>query len=345
MSAAHSVLLVGSIPLDDAEAVFCALGAKLGTRAPRYPDGETGVRTNWIRWQRHIFEDNDAFELYRPATNLSGIKDELARPFYQLKPGIDPTAIRYKPLGFAAEAIKSYAVFSRLKQAGKIPAATRFQVSLPTVVAILSGFVVMADRERAEPALEAAMADELKAIGQVIPHNELAVQWDVCLELVGYDGGYELHLKDILPESVARIARQIAMVPSGAEVGIHLCYGDPGHKHIVEPKDAGSMVAFANAIVDASPRPVGYIHLPIPRQWNDARFYAPLAALKTPRGTEFYLGLVHMSDGKTGAAHRAALARQFVKDFGVATECGFGRREQSTIPPLLDLHNEVAATA
>jgi hypothetical protein len=345
MSAGHPILLVGSIPLDDAKSVFRALGDTLGTRAPRYPDGETGVRTNWIRWQRHIFENNDAFELYKPAANIAGIKDDLSRPFYQLKPGIDPKTIRYKPLGFAAEAIKSYAVFSRLKQDGKIPPATRFQVSLPTVVAILSGFVVMADRARAEPALEAAMADELKAIEQAIPPGELAVQWDVCLELVGYDGGYELHLQNILMDSIERIARQIAMVPAGAEAGIHLCYGDPGHKHIVEPKDAGSMVTFANAIFDAAPRPVAYVHLPIPRQWDDAQFYAPLAKLRTPRGTEIYLGLVHLSDGKTGADKRAALARPFIKSFGIATECGFGRREQSSIPPLLELHNQVAATA
>jgi hypothetical protein len=345
MSAARSILLVGSIPLSDAEAVFCTLGDRLGDRAPRYPDGETGVRTNWIRWQRHIFEDNDAFELYRPAANLAGIKDDLSRPFYQLKPGVDDQAIDYKALGFAAEAIKSYAVFSRLKRDGRVPAATRFQVSLPTVVAILSGFVVMADRARAEPALETAMARELQAIGRAIPGDELAVQWDVCLELVGYDGGYALHLQDILPDSVARIARQIAMVPAGAEVGIHLCYGDPGHKHIVEPKDASSMVAFANAIVAASPRPIAYIHLPIPRQWDDAGFYAPLAKLKTPPGTAVYLGLVHASDGKAGAERRAALARPFVKDFGIATECGFGRREPSTVPPLLDLHAQLAATA
>lgn len=344
MPAAHSILLVGSIPLNDAEAVFRMLGDRLGDRAPRYPDGETGVRTNWIRWQRHIFEDNEAFELYRPAANLAGIKDDLSRPFYQLKSGIDDKAIGYKALGFAAEAIKSYAVFSRLKRDGRIPAATRFQVSLPTVVAILSGFVVMTDRARAEPVLEAAMQRELDAIGQAIPPEELAVQWDVCLELVGYDGGYDLHLQDILPDSIARIARQIAMVPAGAEIGIHLCYGDPGHKHIVEPKDATSMVTFANAIFDAAPRPIAYIHLPIPQQWDAAAFYAPLAKLKTPPGTEIYLGLVHFSDGKTGAQRRAALARPFVKDFGIATECGLGRREPSSIPPLLELHRDVAAT-
>jgi hypothetical protein len=26
-------------------------------------------------------------------------------------------------------------------------------------------------------------------------------------------------------------------VPAEVELGLHLCYGDPGHKHVVEPKD------------------------------------------------------------------------------------------------------------
>jgi hypothetical protein len=32
-----------------------------------------------------------------------------------------------------------------------------------------------------------------------------------------------------------------------------------------------------------------------------------------------------------------------VPDFGIATECGFGRRDPATIPALLRLHAEVAA--
>jgi hypothetical protein len=31
-----------------------------------------------------------------------------------------------------------------------------------------------------------------------------------------------------------------------------------------------------------------------------------------------------------------------VTDFGIATECGFGRRPPETVPGLIDLHREVA---
>jgi hypothetical protein len=53
--------------------------------------------------------------------------------------------------------------------------------------------------------------------------------------------------------------------------------------------------------------------------------------------------LVHYTDGLEGTKKRFEVARQFVRDFGIATECGFGRRDAETIPALLRLHAEVAA--
>ena len=40
---------------------------------------------------------------------------------------------------------------------------------------------------------------------------------------------------------------------------------------------------------------------------------------------------------------RLAAAEKRVKDFSIATECGFGRRLPETIPELLAIHAEVAA--
>ena len=50
------VLLVGSVGLEDADQVFRALGERLGSRAKRYPDGETGPRYYWIRWVAELFQ-------------------------------------------------------------------------------------------------------------------------------------------------------------------------------------------------------------------------------------------------------------------------------------------------
>jgi len=54
--------------------------------------------------------------------------------------------------------------------------------------------------------------------------------------------------------------------------------------------------------------------------------------------TTLFLGLIHYSDGLEGARRRMATARQFVDDFGIATECGFGRRPPETISDLLAIH-------
>ena len=152
------ILLVGSVPLADAEAVFRMLASKLGTRAKRYPDGETGHRTNWIRWQRHVFERHPNFELENPDPSIAGIKDSQARPIFKLK---DKRAdIVLGALGYAKEAILSYSTFSRLKQSGEIPQETKFQVSIPTALALVSSFVSLADRALVEPSLEQALRDE-----------------------------------------------------------------------------------------------------------------------------------------------------------------------------------------
>ncbi len=62
-----------------------------------------------------------------------------------------------------------------------------------------------------------------------------------------------------------------------------------------------------------------------------------------PAGTEVYLGLLHHEDGVDGALRRAATASRVVPDYGVATECGFGRGPRERTAGLLDLHERVAA--
>ena len=337
MTHATPILMVGSVPLNDTESVLRALGENLGPRAARYPDGETGGRINWIRWQRHIFEGNPAFALKEVRVGIPGTKDTLVRPIFYIVDNVADRDVAFPALGFADEAAKSYAVFSRLKAQGVVPRATKFQVSLPTVTAILGGFLVIEDRARAEPALEQAMQREIDQIASAIPARELSIQWDVASEIIGYDGGTPIHYGDILDNTVRRLVKQIAFAPKEVEVGIHLCYGDPGHKHVIEPKDTRSSVEFTNAISAAADRRLGWFHMPIPRDWMDERYYAPLADLKISQGTELYLGLVHATTGEDAIYRRARAARRYVKSFGISTECGLGRRDPDSIPSLLAL--------
>ena len=323
--------------------MFRVLADTAGAIAPRWPDGETGERSYWIRWQKKTFEDHPDFVLKSTRESLDGYKDNLERPFFVLRDGVAAADVTIETMGYAAEAVKSYAVFARLRDEDVIPAKVRFQVSIPSAVALTAGFFEMPERTTAEPIIEAALAREIDAIAAAIPHDQLAIQWDVCHEVVGADGGLPLHYGDIVAGSTKRVARHLGFVPAEIQAGIHLCYGDPGHRHIIEPADLGTCVAYANAIAAASPRSVDFIHMPVPLDRDDDAYYAPLAELDLPDTTQVFMGLVHHTDGINGTRHRLDLAVAYAgHDIGIATECGFGRRDPATISDLLDIHAKAA---
>jgi hypothetical protein len=81
--------------------------------------------------------------------------------------------------------------------------------------------------------------------------------------------------------------------------------------------------------------------MPVPRNRNDDAYFAPLSDLDIGEA-KLYLGLVHHTDGGEGARRRLGTARKYITGFGIATECGFGRRPKETIPELLQIHREVA---
>lgn len=188
------------------------------------------------------------------------------------------------------------------------------------------------------------MRREVGAICAAIPHRELCIQWDVCIEMVIWDGRWQARpgfpgMERVFGEAFARLG---GAVPDDVELGFHLCYGDWEAKHFVEPLDATKMVELANLIVANVPRPIAYVHMPVPIDRDDEAFYAPLAQLRLPAGTELYLGLVHVRDGVAGTRRRMAAARRFVRDFGIATECGIAR---SRTPDLVRETLRVTAAA
>ncbi len=333
------VLLVGSIPLADAEEVFRTASSILGDRVRRLPDGETGVRTNWIGWQAAVFEQNPALERATENDKEYGIQLR-----YRLRPGKSADDIDFVNLGYADAALGSYATFKRLKDEGAIPHGTRFQVCLPTPLAPVTGFVDQADRAAVEPAYERRMLAELEQICAEIPHDQLAIQWDTAIEFGILEGVMPSHLQDPEKEIVNRLVDLGTRVPPDVELGYHLCYGDAGHQHFVQPKDTAKLVMVANGISAGVNRPINWIHLPVPRGRDDVSYYAPLSELKLDPETELYLGLVHMTDGLEGTRRRISAASRAVSNFGIATECGFGRRPSEMVSPLLTLHRDAAGS-
>ena len=114
-----------------------------------------------------------------------------------------------------------------------------------------------------------------------------------------------------------------------------------GNKHFKEPEDMGLLVKLANQLCHNVERRIDWIHMPVPIDRNDADYFRPLKELDRDNLKQLYLGLLHEQDGIEGANKRMAAANWFATDYGLATECGLGRRKPDIIQDLLELHASI----
>ncbi|MBO0688854.1 MAG: hypothetical protein J2P40_04670 [Candidatus Dormibacteraeota bacterium] len=321
------VHLVGSVALDSPEQTFALAGELLGPYLKRVPDGEPGGRRLWISWQIPVLRANPGLQ---PAGPEPGAIQLIP---LRLADGMAPEELHFGELGYAREARPSYEDFLAARSAGRLPPGVRFQVALPTPYAVVSSFCTPEDAPRILPAYERAMLGEVERICAAIPHQDLALQWDVCIEMVQWDGrwGVAPPFPGMEQAFAAMFERLSQAVPADVELGFHLCYGDLDAQHFVQPVDATKMVELANLIVASAGRPVAFVHLPVPADRDDDAFFAPLQGLRLPADTELYLGLVHVSDGVEGTRRRMRAARAHAPDFGIASECGISRGRDANV--------------
>ncbi|MGP0090919.1 MAG: hypothetical protein ACLPKB_13315 [Xanthobacteraceae bacterium] len=341
----HDVYLVGSVPLDTAEDVFKTVSAAFGSRIKRIPDGETGPRLDWISWLEPVFANSPALvksdQIFRVHENAKGWLR------YKLKPGKSPADVQFDNLLYAEIAKDSYSVFARLKARGEIPSATRFQVDLVPAHSVTWLFLVDELHAPVDPIYNAALKREIDKIAAAIPHDQLAIQFDVAsavfARLARAKPNSYGRTREEMQETFSRIVLELANhVPADIELLLHLCYGDANHRHAVEPTDMGDMVEFTNRVSRKLERKLQLVHMPVPRDRADDAYFAPLQRLQRLPETELCLGLVHFTDGSRGTRERLKTAGKYAKGFAIATECGFGRRPPGTIPELLRIHAEVA---
>ncbi|MBP2412892.1 methionine synthase II (cobalamin-independent) [Arthrobacter stackebrandtii] len=361
LPAVHGAHLVGSINQPAAKDTFAIVAENLGVHAARIPDGEVGERFHWILFQGTRFAETP------------GLSRVAGEPFmiagFDLRKivldGTVPAAeLVFGPLGYAEAALASYRDFTALRDAGSIAPGTRFQVAIPSPLAPLGSYVAASDQAAVYPAYAAAMEREIAEIAAGIPAEDLAIQIDLAVEFshieqvpvagnkpdIWYVDGDNPATEAIIDAATTLAADIAAAVPADVQFGIHLCYGDVAEKHFAEPADAGHLTEVANALSAKITRPIAFLHLPVPIERDDAAYFAPLAGLALHAETELFLGLVHHEDGVAGAAKRIAAARPAVAEagfgqFGIATECGFGRGPAERTAPLLRLHAEIIAAA
>ena len=336
----RGVHLVGSVPLSNNATVFADVNSKLGSHLRRMPDGETGERTNWTQWQFPLLKAIPQFE--ESSSRDGGTYPGTPTTRLQLRASASISDVTLPNLGYRDAAIQSYGVFSQLKASGKIGSRVRFQISLPTPLAVIHGRFIPRDQAAVEQLYERALLAELDGIIAAIPAADLAVQWDTAVEFSLLEGILESYITDPDAGVLERLLRLGAHVPTDVQLGYHLCYGDAGHRHFKEPEDTSKMVMVANGLIEGLARPLHWLHLPVPRNRTDEAYFSPLRDLRLKPPTELYLGLVHLTDGLDGTRARIAAAQSAVGSFGIGTECGMGRRDPTTIPDLLAIHARVA---
>ncbi len=337
------VHFVGSIPLPDSETVFRTLAGRFGANLARLPDGETGIRQSWIRFLQDVLAEHPAIET---ATDVPPFKfvqwdgkliREITRKRLIRNVEVDPSGFSS---GYADMAVASWRIFEDLQTRGLIPADIKFQICLPTPTAPTYNNMIPEDRSRLLPPLTRHFIAEVESIAARLPNDRCTIQWDVCQEVLAWEGYYDEGPVDFRTETLTVLEEIGDAVPEAMELGFHLCYGSPNDEHIVQPTDTAIMVEMINAISDRISRSIDYFHLPVPKSRTDEAYHRPLAGLALPADTDLYLGMVHANDA-AGNAARLAAAMKFTRIEGIAAECGLGRGDPARLEAVLAAHEAV----
>jgi hypothetical protein len=339
----------GSVNLADTESVMREIASRVGSGFRRVPDGETGDRGNWIFFQMQKFMQSPMLILAGPADAADGDYEQLPR--LRLADGLDPADMTWPDLGYADAYLTSYQTFTALREQGVIPGDVRFQVQYPTPFASIAAYIVPGEQEALLDSYEAAMFADLGRLLAAIPHDQVAVQWDVAVEFGILEESFGPNLASSVDAIVARLVRCVDTVPADVPAGLHLCYGDYGHEHFKQPESLALQVRVLNAVSAAAARPVSFVSFTVPQYQRDESYFAPLAELTADPGTELNFALVpyHPADQAPGTTSDqirlidAGLAASpgGRRDWGVCTECGMGRASREEILGLLDLHRAI----
>jgi hypothetical protein len=323
------LLLVGSLPADSAESAFRAGAELFGDLVAVLPDGETGPRAAWVGYERErLVRPHPDVETVAVSGSPTGIpRHAYETPIFKIRPGV--TDLRWDSWPRVDDAIESYRLFRRLREEGAIPSHLRFQVCLPFPSSALNGFKAdfAADYPIASRGFEDLVERELRRLVAEVPPDELAIQWDVCYEVLDLEGVIAWTAGDAWERFAGPVERLTRVIPEETLVGYHLCYGTFPEWPMYEARDMGLMVRMANHAVASSGRRVDWLHLAGPRylRSEDERFFRPLADLQ-PGDARVFLGVVLPLDGVAGLRRRHRTASRFLTGFGVAMYCGFGRQ-------------------
>ena len=153
----------------------------------------------------------------------------------------------------------------------------------PTPLAPMAGTIVAEDLVAVTASYQRALFADLDRALTDLPHERIAVQWDVAVEFGLLEGGFGEWPRASLPELLPGLVRCIDQVPADVPVGMHLCYGDYGHQHFTQPESLARQVELVNAVVADARRPVNWFSFTVPQSRSDDAYFAPLGVCGSAR--------------------------------------------------------------
>ncbi len=184
-------------------------------------------------------------------------------PQLRLAEGASAETIEWPNLGYADAYTESFATFDQLQKQGTIPTGVRLQLQYPTPLASMAGTIAPEDLPAVAPAYEQALFADLDTLLERLPHERIAVQWDIAVEMGALEGamGVRCRWTQIAPG----IIRCLERVPADVPAGLHLCYGDYGHEHWKQPESLQMQVDLVNAVTSATRRRLDFVRSPCRR--------------------------------------------------------------------------------
>ena len=341
------LLLVGSLPAATTDAALRAGAEFFGDMVFALPDGETGARAAWVGFEREqlVRPHPDVLTVEATASPTGRPRHAYETPVFKIRDGV--TRLQWNSWPRIDAAIDSYQDFHRLKVDGVIPRHLRFQIGLPFPASALNGFKAdfAGDYPVADRGFEELVGHELKRLIAEVPPAELAIQWDVCYEVLDLEGVIRWTAEGAWERFTGPVARLTRQIPEDVLVGYHFCYGTFPEWPMYEARDMSLLVRMANHAIANSGRVVDWLHLAGPRylRSEDESFFRPLSELSVG-DARVYLGIVLPVDGVPGLRRRHATASKYLRDFGVAMYCGFGRQPGADGTETMREHRRVAST-
>lgn len=334
--APQGVHLVGSTPYASAEEHFRETSQILSHHLRSLTDGETGPQGNWIGCQYPLFAGLP--KILNWGQWLFPANEESSKPV----PLEDiPAMIGDFDVMYDTWALKSWQEFKKLRDEGVIPKHVKFQVCLPTPLSNMVFYINLPYRSTVEPIYETALLKALRRIQDNIPHEDLLIQWDVVQEIAllenvaHMENAYGLTpqsgawFEPVVEGTIERLLRMLSHVDKDVAMGMHLCYGDYGHKHFLEPPSTDKVAQIIKTVLTEQDHPLEYFQFPVAKARNDEAYYGGIKGiwpLIEQKGTYVYVGLIHPNDDQ-GTKEKLAAAKKALgsSGWGIAAECGIGR--------------------